>query len=123
MTRWLKIQFACFACRKCFKVPYVHLPRHASGHIEVRSEPVLCPECGTEMRLMGAAFKAPPRTNTRQWLKVERLARAGVVFHWGGRGESGPGWRPRSLSEVDAFLASQWNELSASLAVGRDRRK
>ena len=87
MTRWHKMQFACFACRKCFKVPYEHLPRHANGHSEFRSAPAPCPQCGIHMRLMGAAFKAPPQTNVREWLKVERLAQKGVVFNWGGRCE------------------------------------
>lgn len=47
---------------------------------------------------MGTAFRAPRRTDKPQWLKVEQLVRAGVLFYR----NSGP--RPKLLNEVPAFL-------------------
>ena len=67
------MHFACFACRKSFK----QLWTRSEGHVR---EP-RCPDCGLKMWEMGRQFKAPKRSNLKQWRKVEALVRSGITFH------------------------------------------
>ncbi|GHF50438.1 hypothetical protein HNQ07_002934 [Deinococcus metalli] len=84
--------YACFHCRKAFK-----------QRLHDRGEEVPCPQCRQPMTNMGTDFKAPPHRDQEQWLKAERLARAGIRFFptWQ---EGTPGDRPATLAEVPAFL-------------------
>jgi hypothetical protein len=65
-------QFACFECRKTFKYDVeftgwrVKAPQAESRLIDN----VVCPDCGESMWLMGRKFKAPKRSNIKQWRKV-----------------------------------------------------
>lgn len=47
---------------------------------------------------VGRDFKAPRRANTAQWRKIEMLVEAGIEFD--SCGCSGPGYRPRTLSDA-----------------------
>jgi DNA-directed RNA polymerase subunit RPC12/RpoP len=96
-----KQHYACFGCRKSFKWPRdAHAPRPAEPSSDVK-----CPQCGEPMSSMGLDFKPPPRHDTRQWEKVRVLLAHGYAYH--SCGCSGPGYRPRTLREVPAFLARQ----------------
>jgi hypothetical protein len=83
----LTLQFACFDCRKVFKQKYRRW-----------KEVLKCPDCGRPMAWMGRAFRAPRRENTKQWRKVELLARNGFTF-W-----SYVGRRPKSVGEARTFV-------------------
>src|SRR5262245_61317298 len=93
--------FACFRCRKAFKRrrPY-EWPEHLRPK-KLPSPPV-CPECAAPMADMGLDFKAPRRSNVKQWKKVEVLFRHGFTYH--SCGCCGPGLRPAELREVADFL-------------------
>lgn len=85
------VSFACFACRKCFKKPFV--PDHQYK----------CPQCAQEMAHMGRSFKAPRRTETQQWEKVQRLWSAGYRFHTNTRRQHVPAF-PNKLHDLDKWI-------------------
>jgi len=96
-----KQHYACFDCRKGFKWPQdEHWYPPADS-----PESVKCPQCGKPMASMGLDFQVPPQKDTRQWEKVRILFAHGFAYHSCGCG--GPGYRPRTLAEVPAFLASR----------------
>src|SRR5438874_8706789 len=86
------MQFACFRCRKEFK--QIFYPWRTD-----KNSP-LCPQCGERMWMMGRAFKAPKRSNIKQWHKVEALVRGGIKFHYNYFGRR----IPKVLREVESFL-------------------
>ena len=91
-----KNHFACFDCRKVFR-------RAAEEGATASPERVIvCPDCRGPMRDMGLDFKAPPRSDVKQWQKVALLYRAGFTYH--SCGCCGPGFRPSKLADVDAFV-------------------
>jgi predicted RNA-binding Zn-ribbon protein involved in translation (DUF1610 family) len=73
-----------------------------------------CPECGGELVNMGRDFKAPRRSNARQWRKLELLVAAGrravdPRYRTDGPlfdscGCTGPGPRPRTLADAKSLL-------------------
>lgn len=92
---------ACFDCRKSFKWPRdAHRPPPEGVPPEVK-----CPQCGGPMVDLGLDFKPPSQRDVRQWEKVRVLYAHGYVYR--SCGDGGPGYRPRTLSEVPAFLARQ----------------
>ncbi|MEV4799307.1 hypothetical protein AB0K18_04765 [Nonomuraea sp. NPDC049421] len=85
-----KTSFVCLPCRASYKQTY---PPQGS-------EPRSCPGCGGELIHAGSAFAAPARRDTEGWRVLSVLLHAGVRFHKGCC--TGPGYRPRTLSEVRA---------------------
>ena len=71
-SRW-----ACFNCRVCF---------HSwTGKIHG------CVQCGKEMLYTGTHFRAPKKSNVREWKKLEMLVKNGTRFtHEGGNGHIKP---------------------------------
>lgn len=90
------VSFACFACRKCFKKPFVPDQQYK------------CPQCAREMAHMGRSFKAPRRTETRQWEKVQRLWAAGYRFHTNTRRQRVPAF-PNKLRDLDKWIKQNPN--------------
>jgi hypothetical protein len=58
--------YACFACRKAFKV---------RGTYPHTTAPAPCPECKGPMTAMGILFRAPPQRAVKAWRRLEELAR------------------------------------------------
>lgn len=85
------VSFACFACRKSFKKPFV-----PDQHYK-------CPQCAAEMAHMGRSFKVPRRAEARQWEKVQRLWSAGYRFHANTRRQQVPAF-PHKLRHVDKWI-------------------
>ena len=56
---------------------------------------------------MGRSFKAPPMVDEQQWEKVRRLYEAGFRFR-SYRSSDDPPF-PKTLGEVDAFIAANPN--------------
>ncbi len=86
------VAHACFGCRKSFK----RIPQNEKA--------VFCPQCGTPSAEMGRSFKAPRKSESKQWKKVERLWKAGYRF------PTNTGWHdvvpyPDKLSDVEQFIA------------------
>ena len=78
-------QNACFECRKVFKKPHCYATKHAP------SEPptYTCPECGSEMIYMGYKFRAPKKSDTKEWERIKK----GI--------ESGTDWTKRTIRKED----------------------
>lgn len=85
------VSVACFACRKCFKKPFVPDQNYK------------CSQCAQEMAYMGRSFKAPRRAEARQWEKVQRLWSAGYRFHTNSRRLDVPAF-PNKLRDVDDWI-------------------
>lgn len=83
------VAHACFGCRKSWKVP----ADSSAG----------CPGCGLVLHWMGRSFKAPKKSDTEQWAKVEALWSAGFRF---GSYRSHPDAEPlpKRLRDVEDFI-------------------
>ena len=96
MPRWIRHSQqnhrTCFHCRKVFS--------YSGGGM-------ICPQCGGTLHELGKNFKAPRRTDLKQWEKVERLWQHGVTFQPGEHDLTRP---PKRLNEVDAFLEAHDRE-------------
>lgn len=89
-----KAKYACFDCRKCFRYERVAV-----------GEAKICPQCTGILHSMGLDFRAPKQSEVDQWRKVQRLFEQGIDFNCCGC--TGPGYRPRLLSEVEGFLEQE----------------
>ncbi len=111
--------FACFACRKAFK-------QRGSGRALLSNlRPFPCPQCKELMAPLGRDFKAPPRRDRSQWLKVELLHAFGVIFEAPMDNPGGPGERPDKLNEAVDYLVARGRErveVERALAELRRRR-
>lgn len=97
-----KEHYACFDCRKAFKqASYYELPDHLRPD-DPHDRVCPCPECGQPMHNMGHDFKSPRQTDVKQWRKVRLLFEHGFTYH--SCGCCGPGYRPKNLQEVKAFV-------------------
>lgn len=86
------VSYACFACRKSFKKPFVPDRRYK------------CPQCARDMAHLGRSFKAPRKTEKQQWEKVHRLWSAGYRFHTNTRRQDVPAF-PEQLRDVDEWIS------------------
>lgn len=100
---------ACFGCRKSWAW---NLQTH-------KNSSNICPQCGKALYFVGLDFKAPRKSEIKQWLKIEKLVRAGIRFAPTGWQMDGPGPRPATLGEVDEFLRA---EIERHRSVERARR-
>jgi DNA-directed RNA polymerase subunit RPC12/RpoP len=62
--------YACFTCRKAFKV------RGTYPHTTAAAQ---CPECKGPMAPMGVLFRAPRQRAVKAWAKLEELARTSTA--------------------------------------------
>lgn len=88
-----KTSYVCLPCRASYKQP------HPGHHDHDR----VCPRCADPLIHVGSAFAAPKRRDTAAWRTLSVLLHAGVRFHKSCCG--GPGYRPRTLSEVRERMA------------------
>ncbi|MFF2326847.1 MULTISPECIES: deoxyxylulose-5-phosphate synthase [unclassified Streptomyces] len=88
-----KTSYVCLPCRASYKQPF---PGH-HDHDRV------CPRCAEPLIHAGSAFATPKKRDTAAWRTLSVLLHAGVRFHKNCCG--GPGYRPRTLSEVRERMA------------------
>ncbi|WP_049578446.1 hypothetical protein [Streptomyces sp. SBT349] len=88
-----KTSFVCLPCRAAYK-----RPRPVGGGTES-----VCPRCAEPLIHAGSAFAAPRRRDTAAWRTLTVLLNAGLRFDMGCC--DGPGYRPRTLSEVRERVA------------------
>ncbi|MFG2722673.1 deoxyxylulose-5-phosphate synthase [Streptomyces sp. NPDC048416] len=88
-----KTSYVCLPCRASYK------QSHPGHHDHAR----ICPRCAGTLIHVGAAFAAPKRRDAAAWRTLSVLLHAGVRFSMGCCG--GPGYRPRTLSEVRERMA------------------
>ncbi|MFJ8917925.1 deoxyxylulose-5-phosphate synthase [Streptomyces sp. NPDC102415] len=87
-----KTSYVCLPCRASYKQPY-----------DREREDRVCPRCAGALIHAGSAFAPPKRRDTAGWRTLSVLLNAGVRFHKSCCG--GPGYRPRTLSEVKERMA------------------
>ncbi|WP_460105733.1 deoxyxylulose-5-phosphate synthase [Streptomyces sp. YKOK-J1] len=87
-----KTSYVCLPCRASYKQSYGPDRRR------------ICPRCAQPLIHVGSAFAAPRRRDTAAWRTLSVLLHAGVRFHKSCC-DGGPGYRPRSLSEVRERMA------------------
>lgn len=119
-----KAHWACFDCCKALRRKVAD---DADGAVEAGKliAPAKCPQCQQAMVDMGLDFKAPPKTDAKQWAKVRVLAAHGFTYHSCG---CGPGLRPEELSQVPQFLAedlprTEGEELLELIALRSSQRR
>jgi hypothetical protein len=107
-----KEKWACFSCRKSFKTAWALSPPSEWAPLKQKVQmaedtpsQVLCPQCRQVMHNMGLDFKAPARTDIKQWRKVEILFYHG--YDYSSCGCNGPGLRPARLKDVPDFLRAE----------------
>ncbi|MET9390276.1 deoxyxylulose-5-phosphate synthase [Streptomyces sp. NPDC006624] len=86
-----KTSYVCLPCRAAYKQPHD------------RDRQRICPRCAQPLVHVGSAFATPRRRDTAAWRTLAVLLHAGVRFHKSCCG--GPGYRPRTLSEVRERMA------------------
>src|SRR4051812_40322187 len=85
-------QYACFACRKCFKRPQAagsndrFMPsEQAHGQRAeaslINSRRYKCPDCGGQTHFMGIDFKAPKASDTAAWATAQAFILAGNLYN------------------------------------------
>jgi len=87
--------FACFACRKSFKRPWVSLQkpfRFKKAERTAFEDQVKrfergfrhkCPQCGGPSHFMGRDFKAPKTADIKAWERVQRFIFSGRTYYRG----------------------------------------
>src|SRR5690606_11820866 len=69
-------QHVCFQCRKVFKKPHWYKMKYAP-----ETPPTyFCPDCGEEMVYMGYKFRAPPKSDTKGWKRIEDGVKSGALW-------------------------------------------
>ena len=64
---------ACLECCKSFKREYKLIPREYPSELP-------CPNCGGTAYNLGRHFKAPKKTDKKQWNKIQFLVKNGFRF-------------------------------------------
>lgn len=112
-----KPKFACFNCRKMFKIQPDRWHWDKDLKRMVTDHPPVCPECGGLMRRVGREFKPPRREDKDAWEAAEllHLSRQPYVSSAGSgsrRGVARPGQakryieaNPHRISEGQRLLA------------------
>lgn len=89
------LQYACFACRKCFKRPqftarynrYMTSDQVAGQMQQLARQEAereyKCPDCGGETSFMGLDFKTPKRSDARGWEAAQAFISSGKIFYRG----------------------------------------
>lgn len=93
-----KNSYACFTCRKVF-IRRTHWAIQPHPPRVTPIDKATCAECGGALYHMGIYFKAPKRTDIRQWRKIEKLRLNGVRFDFWGYPHM-----PRQSWDVDEYL-------------------
>ena len=73
MSTPYNMSFACLECCKSFKREYRLLPREYPKELP-------CPECGGAAHNFGRHFKAPKKSDHKQWSKIRFLFEHGFRF-------------------------------------------
>jgi DNA-directed RNA polymerase subunit RPC12/RpoP len=89
----IPLQYACFVCRKSFKRPQFSGARsrfmtseQAAGQQReserfANSHQYKCPDCGGQAYFIGIDFKAPKRSDVKEWREVEQFIRSGKLYN------------------------------------------
>ena len=76
-----KMHFACFACRKVFRISPFREWVPPEVHFAAVIPEVKCPDCALPMCDMGLAFKAPRRTDVKSWRLIQARWEAYQATH------------------------------------------
>ena len=98
MSSPYNMAFACLSCRKSFKREF--------NMSEGCPKELTCPECGGASYNMGRHFKAPKKSDIKQWKKIEFLNENGFRFQkirYGSKHHETVAY-PESLEEARVFV-------------------
>jgi hypothetical protein len=114
----LKPKYACFACRKMFRIASARFTWDKDLKMNVTEHPPVCPDCGALMRNVGRYFKPPRRDNKQAWEAAELFYLSKVSpWNWG---------KPiRRLGQAKRHIAANPNRASEGarlLAKYRNRK-
>jgi hypothetical protein len=121
-----KDHYACFECRKAFRISPFREWLPPEVHFGAVIPEVKCPDCKRPMVSMGRNFKAPKRTDIKQWRLIQLLNEAGFFYPPRKCVFGNP---PVSPNQVPAFLercrqnASKGSRLAARYLKVRKRKK
>ncbi len=108
MSTPYNMAFACLECCKSFKREYKLLPKDYPSELP-------CPECGGVSYNFGRHFKAPRKTDKKQWEKIRFLLEHGFRFQKvrteKNSLESVP--YPKTMAEAKEFV-EKYNEFALS---------
>ena len=96
-----KDHYACFECRKAFRVAPFREWLPPEVHFGAVVPVVKCPDCARPMTSMGRNFKAPRRADVRLWRTIQLFQEAGIHYVPEAWRFCGP---PTSPDEVPAFI-------------------
>jgi len=98
MSSPYNMAFACLECQKSFKREF--------GLSQEHSEKMKCPDCGGEAYNFGRHFKAPKKTDKKQWEKIRFLFKHGFRFQKirVGTGHHDTVSYPETLEEAKEFV-------------------
>ncbi|GAB2552009.1 hypothetical protein [Nocardia heshunensis] len=82
----------------------VCLPCRVSHKSTIGQGPARCPQCQGEFIDAGPDLAVPRKSDRAGWRALEAVLTSGLTFYGGCCG-TGPGYRPRTPSEVRARLA------------------
>lgn len=89
----IPLQYACFVCRKSFKRPQLTgstsrfmTSEQAIGQQKEsvgfeNSRQYKCPDCEGKAHFTGVDFKAPKKSDAKEWRAVEEFIRSGKLYN------------------------------------------
>lgn len=89
----IPLQYACFICKKSFKRPQFSgsssrfltsdqaIGQQKESERFESSRQYKCPDCGGEAHFMGIDFKAPKRSDAKEWREIEGFIRSGKLYN------------------------------------------
>jgi hypothetical protein len=114
--------FACFDCRKTFKIWQWEDCEKSEWKFKKRlhhvPREVLCPDCGQSMVDMGLDFKAPHKDNREAWQILAILFDYGFDFHGCGC-DAGGFVPPRTLGELPVWLEKHKRSSKGELLLNK----
>jgi hypothetical protein len=88
---------------------------------EYKNRIVKCPQCAYQMADLGYDFKAPKKTDEKEWKIVEGLFRIGTRFY--SCGCYGIGYIPQKQSDYKKYLSDIFIDYNNSLKYYKNREK
>jgi len=104
MSTPYNMAFACLECCKSFKREYKLIPKEYPSELP-------CPNCGGIAYNLGRHFKAPKKTDKKQWAKIRFLVDNGFRFQKIriGSGSHDTVQYPETLEQAKEFVVKYKN--------------
>ncbi len=100
-----KPRFACFSCRKSFRLRAEEDMPHKPRQDEQGQRITPCPQCGVQMFNIGIDFQVPKQADVAGWEAARILAQAGIRYQ--GCGCDAGGSKPRTPPGARRYVQEQ----------------